>query len=109
MWIGTRFGDLPHRMPDHPLHPGESTFTGWMLPPYHKRVYASSSMPVHPTIPVKRIRAASGLPPAPDQTLTVDLGAPRTVHVEQVDFADYTMRRTACRNLPVLRRPADPA
>ena len=96
MWIDTRFGDFPHRMPDHALKDGEETFTGWMLLSYRKKASASSSLPGHPASaatdenPRTFWVAASN---APGQTLTLDLGGERTVRAVQVNFADYQSDR----------------
>jgi hypothetical protein len=96
MWVDTRFGDFPQRMPDHRLGPGESTFTGWMLLSWRKPASASSALPGHgPELATDEdVRsywvAASD---APGQTLTLDLGGPRTVRAVQVNFADYQAGR----------------
>ncbi|HUW52717.1 MAG TPA: family 43 glycosylhydrolase [Rhodanobacter sp.] len=96
MWVDTRFGDFPQRMPDHPLRAGESTFTGWMLLSYRKPAQASSSLPGHPPA------AATDENPrtfwvaarnAPGQTLTLDLGGERTVRAVQVNYADFQSGR----------------
>ncbi len=96
MWVNTRFGDFPHTMPDHKLTPGESTFTGWMLLSYHKHATASSHIKGHSA------SAAADENPrtfwvaahnTPGQTLTLDLGGPRTVRAVQVNYADYKAGR----------------
>lgn len=96
MWVDTRFGDFPQRMPDHALHDGESTFTGWMLLSYRKKVIASSSLQGHPaasltdenprTFWVAKTSHAG-------ETVTLDLGGKPTVRAVQVDFADYQSDR----------------
>lgn len=96
MWVDTRFGDFPHRVPDHRLVEGESTFTGWMLLSYRKPAKASSSRPGHPapaatdenprTAWVSE-RNSSG------ETLTVDLGSARMVNAVQVCFGDVDSGR----------------
>jgi hypothetical protein len=96
MWVDTRFGDFPHRMPDHKLREGEDTFTGWMLLSYRKQVVASSSLSGHPastltdedprTFWVAQANEAG-------QTLTLDLGGTPTVRAVQVDYADYQSGR----------------
>ncbi|HWU77120.1 MAG TPA: family 43 glycosylhydrolase [Rhodanobacter sp.] len=96
MWVDTRFGDFPQRMPDHKLKPGESTFTGWMLLSWHKHATASSALPGHGADQVtdENVRtywvAASN---TPGQTLTVDLGGQRSVRAVQVNFTDYKSGR----------------
>ncbi|GAB2536593.1 family 43 glycosylhydrolase [Rhodanobacter koreensis] len=96
MWVDTRFGDFPQRMPDHALREGESTFTGWMLLSYHKAASASSQLPGHPPSAAtdenpRTFWAAANN--AAGQTLTLDLGGPRTVRAVQVDYADYQSGR----------------
>ncbi len=96
MWVDTRFGDFPQRMPDHALREGESTFTGWMLLSYRKSAHASSQLPEHPPSAVtdenpRTFWAAASN--TPGQTLTLDLGGPRTVRAVQVDYADYRSGR----------------
>ena len=96
MWVDTRFGDFPHRMPDRRLREGEDTFTGWMLLSYRKRAVASSSLADHPastltdenprTFWVAQTNDAG-------QTVTIDLGGHPTVRAVQVNFADYRSGR----------------
>ena len=96
MWVDTRFGDFPQRMPDHALREGESTFAGWMLLSYRKKVIASSSLDGHPaalltdenprTFWVAKTTDAG-------ETVTLDLGGTPTVHSVQVNFADYQSDR----------------
>jgi hypothetical protein len=96
MWIDTRFGDFPQRMPDRRLRDGESTFTGWMLLSYRKKVTASSALPDHPaslltdenprTFWVAKRNTAG-------ETVTLDLGGTPTVRAVQVDYADYRSNR----------------
>ncbi|QNK03465.1 family 43 glycosylhydrolase [Dyella telluris] len=96
MWVDTRFGDFPHRMPDHALKDGEDTFTGWMLLSYRKKATASSSLPAHPASAVTDENPRSfwvAASNAPGQTLTLDLGGERTVRAVQVNFADYQSGR----------------
>jgi hypothetical protein len=96
MWIDTRFGDFPHRVPDHTLREGEDTFTGWMLLSYRKNVVASSSLPEHPasTLTDENPRSfwVAGAN-TPGQTLTLDLGGTPIVRAVQVDYADYESGR----------------
>lgn len=96
MWVDTRFGDFPQRMPDHPLREGESTFTGWMLLSYRKSAQASSAAEGHPASEVTDENPRTfwlAARNAPDQTLTLDLGGPRTVRAVQVNYADYKSER----------------
>lgn len=92
MWVDTRFGDFPQRMPDHPLRAGESTFTGWMLLSYRKAAQASSQQPEHPPSEVTDENPRTFWAAASNsvgQTLTLDLGGLRTVRAVQVNYADY--------------------
>ncbi|HET6431876.1 family 43 glycosylhydrolase [Dyella sp.] len=96
MWVDTRFGDFPQRMPDHKLTPGESTFTGWMLLSWHKRAIASSQMPGHAPGQVTDENPRSFWLASSDthgQTLTLDLGGARTVNAIQVNYADHQSGR----------------
>jgi len=96
MWVDTRFGDFPQRMPDHKLEPGQSTFTGWMLLSWRKHATASSQLPGHGPAEVTDENPRTywvAAQNAPGQTLTVDLGATRTVRAVQVNFTDYKAGR----------------
>ncbi|WP_199099956.1 family 43 glycosylhydrolase [Dyella sp. ASV21] len=96
MWVDTRFGDFPQRMPDHRLADSEDTFSGWMLLSYRKPAKASSALPDYPASnatdenPRSFWVAASN---TPGQTLTVDLGGERSVRAVQVNYADYRSNR----------------
>lgn len=96
MWVDTRFGDFPQRMPDHRLRDDEDTFAGWMLLSYRKSATASSSLPEHLATAatdedVRTFWVAARN--APGETLTVDLGGERTVRAVQVNYADYRSER----------------
>src|SRR6201991_1673253 len=96
MWVDTRFGDFPQVMPDHALREGESTFAGWMLLSYRKAASASGSLAGHePSTVTDEDPRAFWVAPrnSPGQTLTVDLGGPRTVRAVQVNYADYQSGR----------------
>ncbi len=96
MWVDTRFGDFPQRMPDHKLKPGESTFTGWMLLSWHKHATAASQLPGHGPADVTDENPRTywvAAQSTPGQTLTVDLGAERTVRAVQVNYTDYKAGR----------------
>lgn len=96
MWIDTRFGDFPHRMPDHKPRDGEDTFTGWMLLSYRKNVVASSSLPYHPASTLTDEDPRSfwvAKANTAGQTLTLDLGGTPMVRAVQIDYADYRSNR----------------
>jgi xylan 1,4-beta-xylosidase len=96
MSVHTRFADFPHYMPTGKVADPESLFTGWMLLSYRKRATASSTLgefaagratDENPrTFWVAATKEAG-------QTLTVDLGAPKTIRAVQVNFADYLSGR----------------
>ena len=85
-------------MPTTRIDGTDSLFTGWMLLSYRKPVTASSTMGdftaerVTDEDPWTFWVAASN---TPGQTLTIDLGAPKTVRAVQVNFADYKSGRFA--------------
>ena len=96
MAASARFGDFPHYVPDGKVEDIESLFTGWMLLSYKKPASASSTLgefaagratDENPrTFWVARTKN-------PGETLTIDLGALRTVRAMQVNFADYKSGR----------------
>ena len=98
MRVSARFGDFPHYVPDHKVEDPESLFTGWMLLSYRKPAIASSSLDgfnadlvtdENPrTFWVAKANRRG-------ETLTVDLGAARTLRAVQVNFADYKSGRFA--------------
>jgi xylan 1,4-beta-xylosidase len=96
MSVNTRFADFPHYMPTSRVGDSESLFTGWMLLSYRKQATASSVRgefsPAHATDENPRTFwvATSN---AGGQTLTVDLGARKTLRAVQVNFADYLSGR----------------
>jgi hypothetical protein len=96
--VSTRFGDFPHYAPKSKFDDPDSLFTGWMLLSYRKPVVPSSTRTgfgtgaVTDEDPRTFWVAASN---SPGQTLTLDLGAPKTVRAVQVNFADYKSGRFA--------------
>ncbi|QWT19429.1 family 43 glycosylhydrolase [Bacillus sp. NP157] len=96
MWIDTRFGDFPQRMPDHKLADGESAFTGWMLLSYRKKATVSSTLGDHPASTLTDENPRTFWVAAknePGQTVTLDLGGTPTVRAVQVNYADYQSDR----------------
>ncbi|MBV9750486.1 MAG: discoidin domain-containing protein [Acetobacteraceae bacterium] len=98
MAVSTRFGDLPHYVPRGRVNDPERLFTGWMLVSYRARATASSTLG---TFSADRVTdedprtfwvAARN---APGETLTLDLGAVKTLRAVQVDFADFKSGRFA--------------
>lgn len=98
MWSSARFGDFPHWAPEGKVDDIESLFTGWMLLSYRKQLTASSTLGEY-----EASRAADENPRSfwvagskqPGETLTMDLGAAKTVRAIQVNFADYKAGRFA--------------
>lgn len=98
MWASSRFGDFPHWAPHGKVDDIESLFTGWMLLSYRKQLIASSTLGEFDAS-----RAADENPRTfwvaaskqPGETLTMDLGAVKTVRAIQVNFADYKSGRFA--------------
>jgi hypothetical protein len=94
----SRFGDWPRLVPTRKVDDLESLFTGWMLLSYRKPVTASSTMGEFAAG-----RAADEDPRTfwvaatkqAGQSLTMDLGAAKTVCALQVNFADYKSGRYA--------------
>ncbi|MBI0475499.1 coagulation factor 5/8 type domain protein [Sphingomonas sp. MA1305] len=96
MRVSTRFGDFPQRMPTTRFTDPDSLFTGWMLLSYRKAATASGSVDGHPASDTTDENPRSfWLSPskAPGATLTIDLGAAKTLRAVQVNFADYQAGR----------------
>jgi hypothetical protein len=97
-WSSSRFGDFPQFVPTTKVSDPNSLFTGWMLLSYRKPASASSTMGEFAADRVtdespRTFWVASAN--RPGETLTVDLGAPKTVRAVQVNFADYKSGRFA--------------
>jgi xylan 1,4-beta-xylosidase len=96
MRVDTRFGDFPHYMPTGKITDPDSLFTGWMLLSYHKHATASSTLDNFSADNVADENPRTfwvAEKNEPGQTLTVDLGAAKTLRAVQVDFADYKSGR----------------
>ncbi|AHG93874.1 glycoside hydrolase family 43 (plasmid) [Gemmatirosa kalamazoonensis] len=96
--VDTRFGDFPHRAPTSRWDDTRSTFTGWMLLSYRRPAVASTTRDTFPARNVTDedprtfwVSAANRA----GETLTVDLGAPRTVRAAQVNYTDWRSDRFA--------------
>ena len=98
MWAASRFQDFPQYMPTKKADDINSLFTGWMLLSYRKPASASSTMGEFTTERATdedpRTFWVAGQNKA-GETLTVDLGAPKTVRAVQVNYADYKSGRFA--------------
>ncbi len=97
MMVSARFGDFPHYVPTSKIDDPEKLFTGWMLLSYRKPVTVSS---LHEPVAGQNFEAKNATDEnprtfwlaadnKPGQTLTVDLGAEKTVRAIQVNYADY--------------------
>ncbi len=96
MRVSTRFGDFPTRMPEGRVSDPDSLFTGWMLLSYRKPAMASSTDGAFTAANVTDENPRTFWVAAqnrPGETLTVDLGAVKTVRAVQVNFADYKSGR----------------
>lgn len=88
----TRFGDFPHRIPDHKCSPGEDLFTGWMLLSYKKPAIASSTLGNHAAAHVTDENPRTfwvAETARAGETLTVDLGRTCELRAIQVNYSDY--------------------
>jgi xylan 1,4-beta-xylosidase len=98
MTASSRFGDFPHYAPTTKIDDPESLFTGWMLLSYKKAASASSTMGEFTADRVTdenpRTFWVAGAN-KPGETLTLDLGAVKTLRAAQVNFADYKSGRFA--------------
>jgi hypothetical protein len=94
----SRFGDFPHYAPTSKIDDPESLFTGWMLLSYRKTASASSTMSEfaadRATDENPRTFWVAGANKA-GETLTLDLGAAKTLRAVQVNYADYKSNRYA--------------
>jgi hypothetical protein len=96
MAVSTRFGDFPHYLPDGAVDDPEALFTGWMLLSYRKQAKASSTLDEFAASRVTDEDPRTfwvARDNAQGQTLTVDLGGPRTLRALQVNYADYKSGR----------------
>ena len=97
MAVSTRFGDFPHFMPTAKVDDPD-LFTGWMLLSYRARATASSTTGEFAADRVTdenpRTFWVAGANRA-GETLTLDLGAAKTLRAVQVNFADYKSARFA--------------
>lgn len=96
MAVSTRFGDFPHYLPDGVVDDPEALFTGWMLLSYRKQAKASSTLDEFAASRVTDEDPRTfwvARDNAQGQTLTVDLGGPRTLRAVQVNYADYKSGR----------------
>ncbi|MEU5314070.1 family 43 glycosylhydrolase [Streptomyces sp. NPDC021562] len=96
LFCNQNFADYPMAVPDGPFDPW--TPPPWMLLSYKAEATASSSAPGHdPARSVDEdIRTWwASATTEPGASLTVDLGASKTVHAVQVNLADHELGATA--------------
>ncbi|MEJ7644085.1 MAG: family 43 glycosylhydrolase [Chryseolinea sp.] len=92
MFSNTRFGDLPHRLPDKAWKSKDELFSGWMLLSYRKPARASSTLD---TFRIEKITdedirsfwVASNN--REGEWVTIDLQRVRDVRAVQVNYTDY--------------------
>ncbi|WP_426516361.1 family 43 glycosylhydrolase [Diaminobutyricibacter sp. McL0618] len=96
LFCNQNFADYPMVIPDRPFDPWTEAFPGWMLLSYRKPVTESSTSVGHgPELAVDEdIRTwwVAGTD-APGESLTVDLGAPVTVHAVQLNLAENDLQQ----------------
>lgn len=91
LYCNNSFGDYPHFFADSKWNPWLSSFTGWMLLSYRKKVEASSVLDGHPAeLAVdENVRtwwsAQSG---DRGEWFSVDIGKVSRVHAVQINFAE---------------------
>jgi hypothetical protein len=96
MWATSRFQDFPQYMPRKKVNDIDSLFTGWMLLSYRKPASASSTLGEFNADRTTDENIQSFWVAAQNkagETLTVDLGALKTVRAAQVNYADYKSGR----------------
>ena len=92
LFANTRFGDFPHYLPTRTWQSKDELFTGWMLLSYRKPVTVSS---VRDTFQAGAVTDENPRTfwvadqNRAGETVTIDLGAIRTVRAVQVNYADY--------------------
>jgi hypothetical protein len=94
MYVGTRFGDFPHRAPTGRWTRPDELFTGWMLLSYRRPATASSARDTLPAAHATDENARSWWVAGanrPDEWLAVDLQGEYDVKAVQVNFGDYRM------------------
>ncbi len=94
MFTRTFLGDYPQFLPGQKPQPALGNSPGWMLLGYGQPATASSSLPDHPPESacdedIRTWWSAAGT--APGEWLTLDLGAQKTIHAIQLNFAEQDM------------------
>ena len=92
LYVDTRFGDFPHRLPTKTWRSSEELFTGWMLLSYRKPTTSSSARDSFPAMHLTDenprtfwVAERNG----PEEWITIDLGRAYEVKAIQVNYADY--------------------
>jgi hypothetical protein len=92
MYADTSFGDYPTFLPQGPIGPLQSSFTGWMLLNYNKPVMVSSTLgsafPANSAVDENIKTYWSAKTGDPGEWIVSDLGDISTVKAIQINFAD---------------------
>ena len=92
LYVDTRFGDFPHRLPTKTWKSSEELFTGWMLLSYRRPTTSSSARDTFPASAVTDENPRTfwvAERNRPGEWLTIDLGRAYDVKAIQVNYADY--------------------
>ncbi|WP_369411804.1 discoidin domain-containing protein [Chryseolinea lacunae] len=92
MFSNTRFGDLPHALPDKKWNNKDDLFLGWMLLSYRKPATASSVRDTFATANLTDENPRTfwvAKQNKPGEWITVDLGKEQSVKAIQVNYTDY--------------------
>lgn len=92
MFVNTRFGDFPHRLPTGKWADKDELFTGWMLLSYRKPVQSSSQRDSFPPGNLTDEDPRSFWVARSNQAgewITLDLRRERDLKALQVNFVDY--------------------
>jgi xylan 1,4-beta-xylosidase len=94
MYVYTRFGDFPFKMPTKKINSPEELFPNWMLLSYNKPVQVSSELPNHPKSYAvdEEIRTYwSAKTRDKGEWISMDLQKVSTVNAIQINYAENNM------------------
>ncbi|HZI41449.1 MAG TPA: family 43 glycosylhydrolase, partial [Gemmatimonadaceae bacterium] len=92
LYVDTRFGDFPHRLPRATWRSSADLFTGWMLLSYRKPAIASSQRDSFPATNITDENPRTfwvATQNRPGEWVRLDLGRAYDVKAMQVNYADY--------------------
>jgi len=92
LYVDTRFGDFPHRLPRATWRSSADLFTGWMLLSYRKPAIASSQRDSFPATNITDENPRTfwvATQNRPGEWVRLDLGRAYDVKAIQVNYADY--------------------